>query len=290
MMDMCGGWVSCSHQGFEGILSAVTDCRSSSLSYVMLAIFTGLVAEDQCQPSLALNAGVCCLPDNLMKGWDWNSHFENVNLCLFSNKSFFFIMTQDENILFCLGNDTDSLCFEISLISCQIWYTVKIETTIHFLCQGLIPFRENMNISHSSVSFHILNCLSVIGGERERERWSDPVPYFFAPLILPISFGLPAFSLSLSLRLAAEDNSFHNVWSFIPSSSVFLFMREQKMSSPVCLFISSIGRLMRRTALSQAFCDRLQSPCTGGLMSVCLRSSHRLAFIRVYTVVVDLGG
>lgn len=76
---------------------------------------------------------------------------------------------QDENILFCLGNDTDSLCFELSLISCQIRYFVKIETTIHFLLlrQGLIPFRENMNISHSSVSFHILNCLSVIGGERE---------------------------------------------------------------------------------------------------------------------------
>lgn len=74
-------------------------------------------------------------------------------------------MTQDENTLFSLGNDTDSLCFEISLISCQIQYIVKIEGTINFLllCQGLIPCRENMNISHSSVSFHILNCLSVIG-------------------------------------------------------------------------------------------------------------------------------
>lgn len=88
-------------------------------------------------------------------------------------------MTQDENIVF-LRNETDSLRFEIILISCQIRYIVKIETSIHFLllCQGLIPFRENMNISHSSVSFHILNCLSVIRGERERERLSDPVPYF----------------------------------------------------------------------------------------------------------------
>lgn len=48
----------------------------------------------------------------------------------------------------------------------------------HFLlfCQGLIAFRGNMNISHSSVSFHILNCLSVIGGEREREMiWPIPL-------------------------------------------------------------------------------------------------------------------
>ena len=76
--------MSHSHQGFEGILFAVTDCRSS-LSYVMFAIFTGLVVDDWCQ----LNIRLHCLPDNLMKGKDWNSHFENVNLCLFSNKSFF---------------------------------------------------------------------------------------------------------------------------------------------------------------------------------------------------------
>lgn len=75
--------MSYSHHGFEGILFAVTDCRSS-LSYVMFAIFTGLVADDRCQ----LNIRLCCLPDNLMKGEDRNGHFENVNLCLFSNKSF----------------------------------------------------------------------------------------------------------------------------------------------------------------------------------------------------------
>lgn len=153
---------------------------------------------------------------------------------------FFFL--KDENILFCLGNDTDSLCFEISLISCQFRYIVKIETTLHFLllCQGLIPFRENLNISHSTVSFHILNCLSVIGGERERESGSDPVPYFFAPLILPISFGLPAFPLphrDWQLKIIA----FIMCGVFIPSSSVFLFMREQKVLSAVSLFISLLG-------------------------------------------------
>lgn len=110
--------MSCSHQGFEEILFAVTDSRSSSLSYVMLAVFSGSVAEDQCSLSVGINIRLCCLSDNLMRGRDWNSHFENVNLCLFSNKSFF--MTQDENILFCLDNDANSLCFEIHLISRQI--------------------------------------------------------------------------------------------------------------------------------------------------------------------------
>ena len=89
MMDVCGRWVSCSHQGFKGILFAVADCRSSSLSYVMLTIFAGLVAEDWCQTSLAVNVRLRCLPDNLTEGKDWSSHSENVNLCLFSNKSFF---------------------------------------------------------------------------------------------------------------------------------------------------------------------------------------------------------
>lgn len=202
MMDVCGRWVSCSHQGFKGILFAVADCRSSSLSYVMLAIFTGLVAEGWCQTSLAVNIRLRCLPDNLTKGKDWSSHSQNVNLCLFSNKSFLWPPPpQDENILFCLGNDTDSLCFELSLISCQIRYFVKIETTIHFLllCQGLIPFRENMNISHSSVSFHILNCLSVIGGEREM-IWPTPLLFFFF-FFLHLSFCLLVLDYQLSLSL-----------------------------------------------------------------------------------------
>lgn len=75
MIDVRGGWVSCSQQGFEGIWFALSDCRacrgcSSSLSYVVFAIFTGLVAEDWCQWSLAVNISLDCLPDNLMKGRD----------------------------------------------------------------------------------------------------------------------------------------------------------------------------------------------------------------------------
>ncbi len=49
------------------------------------------------------------------------------------------------------------------------------------------------------------------------------------------------------------------------------------MWSAVSLFTSSVGRLMRGTVLSQAFSDRLQSPRTGGLVSVCLWSSHEAA-------------
>lgn len=131
-----------------------------------------------------------------------------------------------------------------------------------------------MNISHSSVSFHIFNCLSVIG--RGRERWSDPVPYFFfAPLILPINFGLPAFSLSRGdwqLKIIA----FIMCGVSFQALLCFSLWENKKMSGPVSLFISSIGRLMRETVLSQAFSDRLQSPCTGGPVSVCLWSSHRL--------------
>lgn len=41
---------------------------------------------------------------------------------------------------------------------------------------------------------------------------------------------------------------------------------------------------MRGTVLSQAFCDRLQSPCAGGLVPVRLWSSHRQA--AVHTVAV----
>lgn len=38
---------------------------------------------------VAVNIRLCSSPDNLMKGRDWDSYFENVNLCLFSNTSFF---------------------------------------------------------------------------------------------------------------------------------------------------------------------------------------------------------
>lgn len=154
----CVWWMSALHS-----LRIWGDLIFDQVVWVMSG-FTTMLTEGGCQLSLSVNISICSLPHNLMKGRDWSSHFENVNLCLFCNKSY--LMTQNENILSCLGNDMDSLWFEISLISCQIWYMVEIETTIHFLlpCQGLIPFRGDMNISHSSVWFHILNCLSVIGG------------------------------------------------------------------------------------------------------------------------------
>lgn len=141
--------------------------------------------------------GVFCFPNNLMKERHWNCHLQIVNLCHFTNESF--NMTQDENIPFYLGNDTDSLCFEIGLISCHIQCIVKIENTIHFLllCQGLIPFTENMNISHSSVLFHILNCLSVIGGERKRGR--DDLTQ--SPTFLHLSFCLLVLDYQLSPSL-----------------------------------------------------------------------------------------
>ena len=127
--------------------------------------------------------------------------------------------------------------------------------------------------------------LSVSNWRRERDdlTQSPTFFFFFAPLILPISFGLPAFSLShwdWQLKIIA----FIMCGVFIPSSSVFLFMREQKkkkkMLSAVSLFISSVGRLMRGTVLSKAFCDRLQSPCTGGLVSVRLEFTDAGSHLR----------
>lgn len=129
-----------------------------------------------------------------------------------------------------------------------------------------------MNISHSSVSFHILNCLSVIGGKRERDDLTQ------SPTFLHLSFCLLVWDYQLS-PLSHRDwqlkiIAFIMCGVFIPSSSVFFFMREQKMLSAVSLFISSIGRLMKGTVLSQAFCDRLQSLCTGGLFVCTGRHSH----------------
>lgn len=211
---------------------------SSSLSYVVFAIFTGLVAEDWCQWSLAVNISLDCLPDNLMKGRDWSSHSENVNLCLSSNKSF--LMTQNENILFCLGNDTDSLWFEITLISCQIWSIVKNwnHHSFSFSLSGFNTIQRRYEY-FSFLSLISYSQLPVSNWRRERERERDDLtqsPTFFFHL----SFCLLvlAYQLSLSLshthtrRLAAEDNSFHNVWRFIPSYFVFLFMIEQKNVEP----------------------------------------------------------
>lgn len=124
-----------------------------------------------------------------------------------------------------------------------------------------------MNISHSSVSFHIPNCLSVIGGEkeeqgeRERERWSDPVPYFlfFTPLILPISFGLPAFSLfhwDWQLRIIAFI-----MCGVLSPAPLFLFMSEQKTSGQVSLFVSSVGEINEKnSAVSRLLWQASKSP------------------------------
>lgn len=179
-------------------------------------------------------------------------------MCLFfSNESSF--MTQDENIVF-LRNETDSLRFEISLISCQIRYIVKIETSIHFLllCQGLIPFRENMNISHSSVSFHILNCLSVIRGERET-IWPSPL------LFLHLSFCLLVLDYRLCLShwdWQLKIIAFIMCVVFIPSSSLFLFMREQKnveLSQSIHFLYWEINE--RNSAVSSLLWQASKSPC-----------------------------
>lgn len=73
----------------------------------MLVISTTIVVEDWCQLSPSVNMRLWRSLRNLMKGMVCSSHFENVNLRLFSNKSY--PMTQNANILFGLGNDKDSL-------------------------------------------------------------------------------------------------------------------------------------------------------------------------------------
>lgn len=50
---------------------------------------------------------------------------------------------------------------------------------------GRMPLWDNVTISTSSVSFHILSCLSVIRGEKGRAAetvWPTPL-LFFTPLI-----------------------------------------------------------------------------------------------------------
>ena len=229
MMDVCGRWVSCSHQGFKGILFAVADCRSSSLSYVMLTIFAGLVAEDWCQTSLAVNVRLRCLPDNLTEGKDWSSHSENVNLCLFSNKSFFMPPPPrwEHPILSWQWYGQSVFWAQFNILSdsilCQNWNYHLFPFTL----SGFNTIQRKYEY-FSFLSLISYSQLSVSNWRRGRDDLTQsPTFFFFAPLILPISFGLPAFSLShrdWQLKIIA----FIMCGVFIPSSSVFLFMREQK--------------------------------------------------------------
>lgn len=115
-MDECHAVI----KDLKGFCFAVTDCRSSSLSYVMFGLFPGLVAEDQRQSSLAVKISLCYLPGNLMKKRIGTVILKMSIYVISVINLFFFFLTQDENIPFCLGNDADSLCFEIGLKSCQI--------------------------------------------------------------------------------------------------------------------------------------------------------------------------
>lgn len=110
------------------------------------------------------------------------------------------------------------------LINCQNWN----QHPFPFTLSGFNTIQRKYEY-FSFLSLISYSQLSVSNWRKERKRWSDPVPYFFAPLILPISLGLPAFP-SLSPRLAAEDNSFHNVWSFYSELfCVFLYERTKNV-------------------------------------------------------------
>lgn len=234
MMDVCGRWVSCSHQGFKGILFAVADCRSSSLSYVMLAIFTGLVAEGWCQTSLAVNIRLRCLPDNLTKGKDWSSHSQNVNLCLFSNKSFLWPPPPsrwEHPILSWQWYGQSVFWAQFNILSdsilCQNWNYHPFP----FTSSGFNTIQRKYEY-FSFLSLISYSQLSVSNWRRERDDLTHSPTFFFffffAPLILPISFGLPAFSLShrdWQLKIIA----FIMCGVFIPSSScVSLYERTKK--------------------------------------------------------------
>lgn len=219
-----------------------------------------------------------------MKGRDWNSHSENVNLSPFSNKSFFMTQRWEHPILSWQWYRRSVFWDHFNILSdsihCQNWNRHQFSFTLsgfNTMLRKYEYFSFLSLISYSQLS------VSNWRRERARERWSDPVPYFFAPLILPISFGLPAFSLShrdWQLKIIA----FIMCGVSFQALLCFSLWENKKVSSPVSLFISSIGRLMRGTVLSQAFCDRLQSPCSGGLVSVRLYGSHRQAVIYAVTV------
>lgn len=150
--------------------------RSSSWSRVVFAILTGLLVEEGC----------------FIRQW----HF-GVQILWNKNNSF----SHKSCVFFCHQRHEHPLlpwpwCTQ-SAFGDQFNILSDLILFFFLLCQGLISFRGNLNISHPSVSFHLLNCLSVIGGKRASEIiWPSPLLFLFSPLILLISFGLPALSLS----------------------------------------------------------------------------------------------
>lgn len=129
-----------------------------------------------------------------MKGRDWNSHFENVNLSLFSNKSYFFYYPRWEHPILSWQWYRQSVFWDqFNILSDSIDRQNRNHHQFSFTLSGF----NTMPRKYEYISFLSLISYSQLSVSNwRRERWSDPVPYFFAPLILPISFGLPAFSLS----------------------------------------------------------------------------------------------
>lgn len=173
MMYVYGWWMSCSQPGFKGILPAVIDCRWSSLIFVLLAFFSPLFTSSAAAGFLLfpLFAGFF---DQKIKG-----AILKMSICVF----FFFFLFYDPRWehLHTVSAVMQTVC--VSLISRHIRCIVKIKTSARFLlfCQGLTPLTDDVNISHSSVSFHILNCLSVIRGEKGRvgeTSWPSPLLFY----------------------------------------------------------------------------------------------------------------